>query len=29
VAPCPDTKISRSKFMPGEYGPTGFGKFAA
>jgi hypothetical protein len=24
----PDTKIRRSKPMPGEYGPTGFGKIA-
>src|SRR4029450_11744739 len=29
VAPCPETKIRRSKTIPGEYGPTGFGRFAA
>src|SRR5512134_2154422 len=29
VAPCPDTNTSRSNKMPGEYGPTGFGRLAA
>src|SRR5262249_44295506 len=26
---CPETKTSRSKPMPGEYGPAGFGRLAA